>query len=82
MGKPMGMETRGSELLVITGLHRSGFLFWVMQVLTASTRETMVIYLFIILLQLQCLFIEIFIGVIIVENYNKLHTHVNTTKNK
>ena len=28
VGKPAGMETRGSELPIITGLHGSGFLFW------------------------------------------------------
>ena len=28
MGKPAGMETCGSELLVITGLHGSGFSLW------------------------------------------------------
>ena len=28
MGEPTGMETCGSESPVITGLHRSGFLFW------------------------------------------------------
>ena len=28
MGKPTGMETRGSESLAIAGLHGSGFLFW------------------------------------------------------
>ena len=48
MGKPVGMETHGSELLVITGLHRSGFLLWVLRVLATSTHETKVIYLFII----------------------------------
>ena len=48
MGKPAGMETRGSKLLVITGLHGSGFLLWVLRVLATSTRETKVYYLFII----------------------------------
>jgi hypothetical protein len=33
MGKPAGNGTCGSELLVITGLHRSGFIFWELQVL-------------------------------------------------
>jgi hypothetical protein len=45
VGKPTGMETRGSESPVITGLHGSGCMFWVMRVLAASTHETMVIYL-------------------------------------
>src|ERR1700683_3103491 len=45
VGKPAGMETRESESPVITGLHRSGCMFWVMRVLAASTRETTVIYL-------------------------------------
>ena len=67
MGFPTGMETRGSESLVITGLHGSGILFWVMRVLATSTRETMVIYLFIILLHLQFLFIEIFIGALLLK---------------
>ena len=47
MGKPAGMETCGSELLVITGLHGSGFLFWVLRVLATSTRETKVFIYFI-----------------------------------
>jgi hypothetical protein len=76
-------KTRGSESPVITGLPGSGCMFWAMRVLTASTRETMVIYLFIILLYfgyLQFLFIEIFIGVITFENCNKIHIiHVNAT---
>jgi hypothetical protein len=45
MGKPTGMETHGSELLVITGLHGSGFLFWVLRVLAASTLETKVLFI-------------------------------------
>jgi hypothetical protein len=44
-GIPVGMETRGSESLVITGLHGSGFLFWMLRGLATSTRETIVIYL-------------------------------------
>jgi hypothetical protein len=63
VGKTTGMETCGSESLVITSLRGSGCMFWVMQLLAASTRET-IIYLFIILLHfgyLQFLFIEIFI---------------------
>ena len=48
VGKPAGMETRGSELLVITGLHGSGFLLWVLRVLATSTRETKVFYFIII----------------------------------
>jgi hypothetical protein len=42
MGKPMGMATCRSELLVITGLHRSGCLFWVLWVLATSTCDTKV----------------------------------------
>ena len=45
VGKPAGMETRGPESPVITGLRGSGCMFWVMRVLSTSTRETMVIYL-------------------------------------
>ena len=37
VGKPMSMETHGSELLVITGLHGSGCFFWVLRVLATST---------------------------------------------
>src|ERR1700683_502255 len=48
VGKPTGVETRGSELLVITGLHGSGFLLWVLQVLATSTCETKVFYFIII----------------------------------
>jgi len=44
MGKPAGMETCGSELPVITGLHGSGFLFWVLRVLATSTRETKILF--------------------------------------
>ena len=40
MEKPMGMETCRSKLLMITGLHGSGCLFWVLQALTTSTWET------------------------------------------
>jgi hypothetical protein len=40
VGKPTGMETHGSELLVITGLYRSGCLFCVLQVLATSTCKT------------------------------------------
>src|ERR1700683_2058572 len=40
VGFPTGMETRGSELPVITGLRGSGCLFWVLQVLATSTCET------------------------------------------
>ena len=46
VGKPAGMETRGSELLVITGLHGSGFLFWVLRVLATSTRETKILFIY------------------------------------
>ena len=46
MGKPADMETHGSELLVITGLHGSGFLFWVLRVLATSTRETKVLFIY------------------------------------
>jgi hypothetical protein len=45
VGKIMGMETCGSESLVITSLCGSGCMFWVMQLLAASTRETIIIYL-------------------------------------
>src|SRR6202050_2585763 len=53
MRKPMGVETCGSELLVITGLHGSGFLLWVLRVLATSTRETKVYY-FIIIYYITC----------------------------
>jgi hypothetical protein len=46
MGKPMGMETRGSRLLMITGLHGSGCLFWVLRVLATSTCETNIFLFF------------------------------------
>jgi len=46
MGKPVGMETRRSKLLVITGLHGSGFLFWVPQVLATSTCEAKVLFIY------------------------------------
>ena len=46
MGKPAGMETCGSESLVITGPHRSGFLFWVLRVLATSTHETKVLFIY------------------------------------
>jgi hypothetical protein len=49
MGKPAGMETRGSELLVITGLHGSGFSFWGLQVLVTSTRETRVYFILLLI---------------------------------
>ena len=42
VGKTTGMETCGSESLVITSLHGSGCMFWVMQLLAASTRETII----------------------------------------
>jgi hypothetical protein len=37
VGKPAGMETRGSESLVITGLRGSGCMFWVLRVPAAGT---------------------------------------------
>ena len=46
VGKPTGMETPGSELPIITGLHRSGFLFWVLQVLATSTHETKILFIY------------------------------------
>ena len=45
-GIPMGMETRRSELLVITSLHRSGCLFWVLRVLAMGTHKTKVFYFY------------------------------------
>jgi hypothetical protein len=45
MGKPAGMETHGSELPIITGLHGSEFLFWVLRVLATGTRETKVLFI-------------------------------------
>ena len=50
MGKPVGMETCRSELLVITGLHRSGFSFWGLQVLATSTCETKVYFIYLLLI--------------------------------
>ena len=50
MGKPTGMETCRSKLLVITGLHGSGFLFWVLRVLATSTHETKVFFIFLLIL--------------------------------
>jgi hypothetical protein len=44
VGKPAGMETHGSELLVITGLYRSGCLFCVLQVLATSTCKTKIFW--------------------------------------
>ena len=49
MGKPAGMETRGSELPVITGLHGSGFLFWCCEYL-AQVLGRLGFYLFILLI--------------------------------
>ena len=46
VGKPVGMATHRSKLLVITGLHRSGCLFWVLQVLATHTNETIVFLFF------------------------------------
>jgi hypothetical protein len=42
IGKPVGMETHRSKLLVITSLHGSGCLFWVLRVLVMGTRKTKV----------------------------------------
>jgi len=47
-GFPTGMETCRSELLMITGLHGSECLFWVLQVLATSTCETK-IFLFLLI---------------------------------
>ena len=46
MGKPVGMEIHGSKSLVITGLCRSGCMFWVLQVPATSTCQTMVFLFF------------------------------------
>jgi hypothetical protein len=46
VGKPVGMETRGSESLVITGLHGSGYVFWMLQVPATGTCQTMVFFMF------------------------------------
>ena len=46
MGKPTGMETHTSELLVIAGLHGSGCSFSVLQVLATSTREIKVLFIY------------------------------------
>ena len=66
--------------------HHMSTQIWVLVLGDASTHETMVFYLFIILLHfgyLQFIFIEIFVGVIIFENCNKIYNiHVNTIKNK
>ena len=42
VGKPVGMETRGSESLVITGLHGSECVFWVLRVPATGTCKTIV----------------------------------------
>ena len=44
MGFPMGMETHGSESLVITGLCGSGCVLWVLQVPATGTCQTIVFY--------------------------------------
>ena len=46
MGRPAGMETHRSELLVIAGLHGSGCLFSVLRVLATSTREIKVLFIY------------------------------------
>ena len=46
VGKPVGMETRGSELLVVTGLHGSGCSFSALRVLATSTREIKVLFIY------------------------------------
>ena len=46
MGKPAGMETHGSELLVVTGLHGSGCSFSVLRVLATSTHEIKVLFIY------------------------------------
>jgi len=45
-GKPMGMETYGSKLLLITDLHGSGCLFWMLWGLATSTCETKIFLFF------------------------------------
>jgi hypothetical protein len=44
--KPTGMETRRSESLVITGLHGSECVFWMVQVPATGTCQTMVFFIF------------------------------------
>ena len=46
MGFPTGMETHGSDLPVIRGLHGSGFSFWVLQVHATSTHETNILFIY------------------------------------
>jgi len=46
VGKPTGMETRGSESPVITGPHGSGCMFWVLRVPATSTCQTIGIFIF------------------------------------
>ena len=58
VGKHVSMETCGSESPVITGLHGSGCMFWVMQVLV---RLWLFIYYF----------ATFWVPVIIFENSNK-----------
>src|SRR6267154_6837940 len=48
VGKPAGMETRGSESLVITGLHGSECVFWVLRVPATGTCQTIVFLYFIL----------------------------------
>ena len=48
MGKPAGMETRRSESLVITGLHGSECVFWVLRVPATGTCKTIVFLNFIL----------------------------------
>jgi len=47
VGKPVGMETCGSESLVITGLRGSGYVFWVLRVPATGTCQTIVFLFFI-----------------------------------
>jgi hypothetical protein len=56
VGKPAGMETRGSESPVITGLRRSGCLLWVLQVLATSTCETKIFIYLLLSTHISCSF--------------------------
>ena len=46
VGKPTGMETRGSELPVSTGLHGSGFLFWCCEYLPQVLGKTKILFIY------------------------------------
>ena len=47
VGKPAGMETRGSKSLMITGLRGSGCVFWMLRVPATGTCQTIVFLFFI-----------------------------------